>query len=86
MATLPRPLPVQVLLHTDRASAEREVGKYIGPLAEAEGGVRLATSTTSYTWFARMLASLNFDFTIEGPEELRAAVRLEAQRLTRLAS
>jgi predicted DNA-binding transcriptional regulator YafY len=85
LATLPRPLPVQVLLHTDLACAQREVGRYIGPLVEVEGGVRLSTSTTSYTWFARMLASLNFDFTIEGPEELRSAVRTEAHRLARLA-
>jgi len=85
MATLPRPLPVRVLLHTDLAGAQREVGRYIGPLLEVDGGVRLATSTTSYTWFARMLASLNFDFTIEGPDELREAVREEARRLARLA-
>jgi hypothetical protein len=32
-----------------------------------------------------MLASYNFDFTIEGPEELRQAVREEARRLARLA-
>jgi predicted DNA-binding transcriptional regulator YafY len=85
MATLPRPLPVQVLLHTDLANAARQVGRYIGPLAEVEGSVRLQTTTTSYSWFARLLASLNFDFTIEGPEELRTAVRNEAERLARLA-
>jgi len=86
MATLPRPLPVQVLLHTDLACATREVGRYIGPLTAVEGGVRLQTTTTSYSWFARLLASFTFDFTIESPEELREAVRSEAQRLTRLAS
>jgi predicted DNA-binding transcriptional regulator YafY len=78
-------LPVQVLLHTDLACAAREVGRYIGPLTEVEGGVTLKTTTTSYSWFARMLASYNFDFTIEGPEELRQAVREEARRLARLA-
>jgi len=84
MATLPRPLPVQVLLHTDLAGAVRDIGRYIGPLVEVEGGVQLTTTTTSYSWFARLLASLNFDFTIEGPEALRDAVRTEAQRLARL--
>ena len=86
LATLPRPLPVRVLLHTDLASAAREVGRYIGPLVETDGGVRLATTTTSYSWFARLLASFNFDFTIEGPEELRAAMQEEARRLARLAA
>jgi predicted DNA-binding transcriptional regulator YafY len=85
MATLPRPLPVRVLLHTDLATAQREVGNYIGPLETVDGGVRLHTTTTSYLWFARTLASLTFDFSIEGPDELRAAVRAEAERLARLA-
>jgi predicted DNA-binding transcriptional regulator YafY len=85
LATLPRGLVAHVLLHTDLDSATRELGRYVGPLVPTPAGIQLHTTTTSHTWFARMLASLTFDFTIQGPPELREAVSAEAERLARLA-
>jgi len=86
LATLPRGLPAHVLLHTDLDSATRELGRYVGPLVPTPAGIQLHTTTTSHTWFARMLASLTFDFTIQGPDALREALRTESARLARLAA
>ncbi|AKU22277.1 YafY family protein [Massilia sp. NR 4-1] len=87
MATLPRPLTLSVLLHTDHATAVRELGRQVGTLTPQEGGgVLLQASTTSYAWFARLLGSTTFDFTVREPQALRQALLDEAARLQRLAS
>lgn len=84
IAAFPRGIPVEVLLHTDIATAAEELGKYVGLLTPHENAVLLHTQTESLTWFARQLARLRCTFEIRAPEELREAVRAHAQHLLRI--
>lgn len=85
IANLPRAFPIEVQLHTDLHSATLELGRSVGMLVPHQDGVRLNARTDSLVWFARQLARLPFDFEICHPQELRSAVREQAQRLLRLA-
>ncbi|MDQ8021491.1 MAG: YafY family protein [Moraxellaceae bacterium] len=83
IATLPRPIALRVLLHTDAAQAVAELGTQIGLLLPHDEGILLEARTESLTWFARQLARLPFAFTVLEPASLREAVRAHAQGLLR---
>ncbi|TDR47591.1 transcriptional regulator [Tahibacter aquaticus] len=85
MATLPRAIAVEVLLHTDLARVQAESLGSIGVFEARDDGVLLRTRTDSLEWFARQLARLPFDFEILLPDELRDALATQAQRLVRAA-
>ncbi|WP_439886200.1 helix-turn-helix transcriptional regulator [Pseudomonas sp. MBLB4123] len=84
IANLPRAFPVEVQLYTDLHSATLELGGSVGMLVPNPDGVHLSSRTDSLSWFARQLADLSFDFEIQQPPALRAALREQAQRLLRL--
>ena len=84
IANLPRAFPVEVQLYTDLHSATLELGSSVGMLVPNPDGVHLSSRTDSLSWFARQLADLSFDFEIQQPPALRAALREQAQRLLRL--
>lgn len=81
---MPRALPVSVLLHTDADTAARVFGFHqtmVDKLQPQEDGLLLTTHTDSYQWFAWWLSHASFPFTVQGPPELKQAIRVQAQRL-----
>lgn len=74
---------VEVLLHTDIATATRRLGDMVGVFQQREDGLLLSTRTDSYRWFAWWLMQLPFDFTILSPVELQNTMRDQARRLLR---
>ena len=85
IATLPRSHAVEVLLHTDLATARREVFGALGVLEETAAGVLLRGQTDGLLWMARELARLPFRFEILSPDGLREAVREVAVGLLAMA-
>jgi predicted DNA-binding transcriptional regulator YafY len=85
VATLPRAIRVEVLLHTDLQTARAQLFSAIGVFEPAEGGVRLTSQADDLHWYARELARLPFDFEIREPPELREALAICANRLLGLA-
>jgi predicted DNA-binding transcriptional regulator YafY len=85
LARVPWAWQVEVLLH---ATAEQLRPLLPAALAEltAEGDhTLLRMRVDSLDWMASVLASLECDFTIRAPDELRASVRALAARLTACA-
>ncbi|MGB9430274.1 MAG: YafY family protein [Gammaproteobacteria bacterium] len=86
IASIPRAMPVEVLLRTDLKSAVEQMGGSIGLFESAADGVLLRTSTDGLDWFARQLARLPFAFEIRQPAGLRDAVKAQAERLLQLTA
>lgn len=86
IATLPRAIAVEVLLDTDLATARQHAHTSIGALQDVENGVLLRSQEDDLAWYARQLAQLPFEFTVNRPHELRTQLRACAQRLRRSAS
>lgn len=83
-----RRYPVSVLLYTDMNTVTSYMGSEAtctvdmeGMFEQQERGVLLTTSTDSYYWFAWWLAQLPFDFVIQSPDGLKAALNKHIQRL-----
>ncbi|HXZ47888.1 MAG TPA: YafY family protein [Usitatibacter sp.] len=87
MATLPRAIPIEVLLHTDLACAKRELFAGLGlPEACAEG-VLLRGSADDLEWCARELMRLPFRFEVRAPAALRETLaRLAGELAARFAA
>lgn len=85
VATLPRRHTVRVILHTDLATAHRELFEAVGVFEPADDGVLLQAQADDLDWFARELARLPFDFRVLDPDALRAAIAEHARRLRRHA-
>ncbi len=81
LATLPRAHQAEVLLHTDLASAKKQIFATLGTLEEVEGGVLLHSQTDDLAWLARELARLPFGLEIRRPQGLVAALRAHARAL-----
>ena len=64
LATMPRGIPVEVLLHTDLATAQRELSYTLGIPEACEGGVLLRGSADEIDWYARELMRLPFRFEV----------------------
>jgi predicted DNA-binding transcriptional regulator YafY len=74
MATLPRAIPIEVLLHADLECARRELFAGLGVVEPCEGGVLLRGSADDLDWCARELMRLPFRFDVRSPAPLRHAV------------
>ena len=85
VATIPRRYAVEVVLHTDLATAQRELFATIGIFEQTDGGVLLRGQADDLKWFARELARLPFPFTICGPRALRNALAACARELLAIA-
>jgi predicted DNA-binding transcriptional regulator YafY len=81
MATLPRAVKTEILLHTDLANAKREIGETIGIASQTAEGVVVHGSADELDWYARELMRLPFRFEIRAPAELRGIVRRLASEL-----
>ena len=86
IATLPRAHRVEVLLHTDMATAREAFSPAIGLLETADDGVLLHVRTDDLAWFARQLARVPFEFEIRTPQRLRKELLTHAARLQKLAA
>lgn len=81
LATMSRGVPVEVLLHTDLATAQREISNALGlPEACAEG-VMLRGAADEIDWYARELMRLPFHFEVRAPVELRRTLAALAREL-----
>jgi predicted DNA-binding transcriptional regulator YafY len=74
MATMPRAVAVEVLLHTDLATARRELHPTAGVVDACEGGVLLKGSADELDWYARELMRLPFRFEVRTPAALRQSL------------
>lgn len=74
MATLPRAIPIEVLLHTDIECARRELFAGLGLPEPCAEGVLLRGSADDLEWCARELMRLPFRFDVRAPVELRRVV------------
>jgi len=81
IAALPRAHSVDVLLHTDVASARRLLRPELAQLHEVRGGVRLRAEVDDLDWMARELARLPCSFAIRKPAALRTALATHVGRL-----
>jgi len=86
MATLPRAVKTEVLLHTDLATARREITETLGIASATDDGVILNGSADELDWYARELMRLPFAFEIRAPAALRATLaRLASELAARFA-
>ncbi|MGA9420855.1 MAG: YafY family protein [Rhodanobacteraceae bacterium] len=85
IATLPRAIAVEVVLHTDLGGAQAEFLPAIGLFEPLPDGVLLRSRTDDLGWFARQLARVSFDFEILSPTGLRDEIAAHATRLGRHA-
>ena len=85
LASLPRAHAVQVLLHTDLATARGELFEAIGLFQPHARGVLLHSQADDLDWYARQLARLSCSFEVIAPPALREAVHACGARLQALA-
>jgi predicted DNA-binding transcriptional regulator YafY len=71
MATLPRAIPVEVLLKTDMAAAQRELTPTLGLPEQIAEGILVRGSADELDWYARELMRLPFAFEVRSPVELK---------------
>jgi predicted DNA-binding transcriptional regulator YafY len=81
IATLPRSIVAEVLLHADMQRSLETLGGAIGLFEPVDDGVLLRSQVDDLDWFARQLARLPFPFTIHSPDALRDSLRQLALRL-----
>ncbi len=85
IATLPRSITAEIVLHTTLQDALERLGGSMGLFEPVEEGVLLRAQVDELDWLARQLARQPFDFSIRQPAELRDALRVLSQRLNRLS-
>ena len=83
MATLSRTHAIEVLLHADIATAQREIFETIGVLEPVGDSTLLRAQADDLDWFARELSRLPFEFEIRQPDALRVALLAQVERLQR---
>jgi predicted DNA-binding transcriptional regulator YafY len=81
LVSVPYPVAVEAVLHTDLEEAQRLVSPTVGTLTPDPEGARLRIGVDSLEWAARHLVSLAVPFTVVGPEELRGALRELAEEV-----
>jgi predicted DNA-binding transcriptional regulator YafY len=81
LASVPWQHGVEVLLHTDEATALQRFPPTLASLEPTPEGTVLRMRADSLDWAAGLLAGAACDFTIRQPPELRDSVRKLAERL-----
>jgi predicted DNA-binding transcriptional regulator YafY len=81
LATLPRELPLDVLVKTTLEDARQVMLPGAGTLVEEEGGVALRGTVQDPDWMARYLAGLRWPILVRQPAELKEALRRHAAAL-----
>ena len=85
IAKIPRAHAVEILLHTDLATAQRQVAWTFGVLEWTGAGVLLRAQAESLDWVALELSRLPFDFSVRSPSTLRRVLARAGDRLGKLA-
>jgi predicted DNA-binding transcriptional regulator YafY len=85
LATLPRELPLDVLLRTTLEEARGVMAPGAGVLEEVEGGVRLHGTLQDPEWMARYLARMSWPFVVHEPPALKEALKRLASTLVAAA-
>ena len=85
LARTPYRWQVEVLLETDLAQARRRIPPTVAELREVRGGVVMSARAERIDGMARLLAGLDWPFTVLRPPELRTALAGHAAHLTALA-
>jgi predicted DNA-binding transcriptional regulator YafY len=86
IATLPRSISVQVLLHTTLETAQEQLFSAIGVYQPHKKGLVLHSQADDLEWYARQLARLECRFEVISPPALKAAVTRHARRLLKFAA
>jgi predicted DNA-binding transcriptional regulator YafY len=81
MATLPRAIPVELLLHTDLETAKRELAPVLGIPETTAAGVVVKGSADDLDWYAGELMRLPFAFEVRAPVALRTTIAKRARAL-----
>lgn len=82
MALIPRAHAVRVRLEVDIGTAQAAMFDSLGVLQAAGRSTLLYSQADDLDWYARELARLPFDFSIEAPAALRSALARHARRLS----
>ncbi len=83
LATLPRAIPVEVLLRTDMECARRELIAPMGVPEPCAEGVLLRGSADELDWYARELMRLPFPFEVRSPAPLKRMLAKLAGEIAR---
>src|SRR4051812_40791190 len=81
VATLPRELPLNVLVRTTLEQARQVMLPGAGTLEEADGGVVLFGTVQDPDWMVRYLAGLRWPFEVREPSQLKEALKRHAAAL-----
>jgi predicted DNA-binding transcriptional regulator YafY len=79
--SLPRELPLNVLVKATLEEARQQMMPGVGTLEEADGGVVLHGTVQDPEWMARYLASLRWPFEVREPAALKTALQRHAATL-----
>ena len=82
LASVPWQHAVEVLLHTDAATAAQRFPPTLAELEPTEDGTLMRLRADSLDWAAGLLAGAGCAFTVRHPPELRDSVRALAERLS----
>jgi predicted DNA-binding transcriptional regulator YafY len=85
LARVPYRWRVEILLETDLAQARRRIPATVAELREGDGGVVLTARAERLDGMARLLAGLDWPFTVRRPAELRTALATHAAHLAAMA-
>jgi predicted DNA-binding transcriptional regulator YafY len=85
LATVPYPIDVEVVLHTDIDQARQRVAATVALVEPHPDGALLRLGADSHAWAARYLLDLDLPFTIVRPDGLRNALRDLARELEAIA-
>jgi predicted DNA-binding transcriptional regulator YafY len=81
LQTLPRELPLNVLVRATIEEARQRMMPGVGTLEETEGGVVLQGTVQDPDWMAHYLASLPWPFEVREPPALKEALKRHAAAL-----
>ncbi len=82
LAEVPYASEVEVVLHAPIGEVRRRLPRTVGTLCEHPDGALFRGRADRLDGMAQLLAGLGWRFTVRRPDELRAAVRELAARLT----
>lgn len=85
MKQIPRRYDVRVLVHAPLADVAAVVGRW-AELSETADGTTMTMPTDDLFWPLAVLATLDADFTVESPEELRDQVASVSRRFSTATS
>ncbi len=84
--SMPQRYEVRVRIESDAATVAAYVGRWATIEPDGDSACRMVMPTDTLDWPLMVLARLDADFTVEGPDELRHQLASAATRFARAAS